>query len=83
MNVARHYQMIGKHTCHHILEGRLSGLLPQRPGRLHFTTANRAASPEVDVLIVGGGHAGQHQPAVFFVPQQYPQDPAVHEHFGS
>ena len=62
MKLARTCGTIGKHTCH-LCEGRLTGLLPQRGGgRRHIRTAIRAAAADVDVLVVGGGHAGQHRP---------------------
>lgn len=41
------------------LEGRISGFWLHRGRRRQLRTASCAATPEVDVLVVGGGHAGQ------------------------
>ncbi|CAL5222835.1 g5259 [Coccomyxa viridis] len=57
MKLAQFRNMIGKQTCH-ICESRLNGFFSQRGCRRQLRTAIRAASPDVDVLVVGGGHAG-------------------------
>ena len=58
MKLARFRDVIGKQTCH-ICDSRLNAFFSQRGCRRQLRTDIRAASPEVDVLVVGGGHAGE------------------------
>ena len=58
MRLSRHLTML-RGGPRQLWEGSTKDVRLQKPGRRQLRAAVRAVTPDVDVLVVGGGHAGE------------------------